>query len=42
MRGARRMLGIPTTRRRTMAFKRYADAQWNGDLQSGKGTMSTP
>ena len=25
-----------------MAFKRYADAQWNGDLQSGKGTMSTP
>ncbi|RYI15808.1 MAG: OsmC family peroxiredoxin, partial [Acetobacteraceae bacterium] len=25
-----------------MAFKRYADAQWNGDLQSGKGSMSTP
>lgn len=25
-----------------MAFKRYADAQWSGDLQSGKGSMSTP
>jgi len=25
-----------------MAFKRYADARWNGDLQAGKGTMSTP
>ena len=25
-----------------MAFKRYADARWNGDLQSGKGNMSTP
>ena len=25
-----------------MAFKRYADAQWNGDLQSGKGGISTP
>ena len=25
-----------------MAFKRYADARWNGDLQSGKGSMSTP
>ena len=25
-----------------MAFKRYADAQWNGDLQSGKGSISTP
>ena len=25
-----------------MAFKRYADAAWNGDLQSGKGSMSTP
>jgi osmotically inducible protein OsmC len=25
-----------------MAFKRYADAAWNGDLQSGTGSMSTP
>jgi osmotically inducible protein OsmC len=25
-----------------MAFKRYADAQWSGDLQSGAGTISTP
>ena len=25
-----------------MAFKRYADARWNGDLQSGNGTISTP
>ena len=25
-----------------MAFKRYAAAVWQGDLQSGKGTMSTP
>jgi osmotically inducible protein OsmC len=25
-----------------MAFKRYADARWNGDLQAGKGSMSTP
>ena len=25
-----------------MAFKRYADARWNGDLQSGAGTISTP
>lgn len=25
-----------------MAFKRYADARWNGDLQSGKGNISTP
>ena len=25
-----------------MAFKRYADAGWNGDLQSGTGSMSTP
>ncbi len=25
-----------------MAFKRYADARWNGGLQSGKGTISTP
>ncbi|MFT3755126.1 MAG: OsmC family protein [Pseudoxanthomonas sp.] len=25
-----------------MAFKRYADAQWSGDLQSGKGSISTP
>ena len=25
-----------------MAFKRYATAVWNGDLQAGKGTMSTP
>lgn len=25
-----------------MAFKRYADAQWNGDLQAGKGIISTP
>ncbi|MFT3763389.1 MAG: OsmC family protein [Pseudoxanthomonas sp.] len=25
-----------------MSFKRYADAQWNGDLQSGKGSVSTP
>ena len=25
-----------------MAFKRYADAVWQGDLQAGKGNMSTP
>lgn len=25
-----------------MAIKRHAQAQWQGDLQSGKGTMSTP
>ncbi len=25
-----------------MALKRYADAVWSGDLQSGKGTLSTP
>ncbi|KAF1711164.1 OsmC family peroxiredoxin [Pseudoxanthomonas kalamensis DSM 18571] len=25
-----------------MAFKRYADAVWNGDLTSGKGGLSTP
>ena len=25
-----------------MAFKRYADAVWQGDLQAGKGSMSTP
>ena len=25
-----------------MAFKRYASAHWSGDLQSGKGAMSTP
>lgn len=25
-----------------MGFKRYADAVWTGDLQAGKGTMSTP
>ncbi len=25
-----------------MALKRYADAVWTGDLQSGKGTLSTP
>ena len=25
-----------------MAFKRYADAQWAGDLESGKGKISTP
>ncbi len=25
-----------------MALKRYADAVWNGDLQAGKGSMSTP
>ena len=25
-----------------MAFKRYAEAVWQGDLQSGKGAMSTP
>ena len=25
-----------------MALKRFADAVWNGDLQSGKGNMSTP
>ena len=25
-----------------MAFKRYADAVWQGDLQAGKGAMSTP
>jgi osmotically inducible protein OsmC len=26
----------------TMALKRYADAVWSGDLQSGKGSLSTP
>ena len=25
-----------------MAFKRYADATWSGDLQSGSGSISTP
>lgn len=25
-----------------MAFKRYATAVWQGDLQAGKGSMSTP
>lgn len=25
-----------------MAFKRYAQAVWQGDLQAGNGTMSTP
>jgi osmotically inducible protein OsmC len=25
-----------------MAFKRIAHAEWHGDLQSGKGRMSTP
>lgn len=25
-----------------MALKRYADAVWQGDLQAGKGTISTP
>ena len=25
-----------------MALKRYADAVWNGDLQAGKGSISTP
>lgn len=25
-----------------MAFKRYADAAWHGDLETGAGTMSTP
>ena len=25
-----------------MALKRYADAVWAGDLQSGKGSISTP
>ena len=25
-----------------MAFKRYAEAQWAGDLESGKGNISTP
>ncbi len=25
-----------------MALKRFADAVWNGDLQSGKGSISTP
>jgi lipoyl-dependent peroxiredoxin len=25
-----------------MALKRYADAIWNGDLQAGKGSISTP
>lgn len=25
-----------------MALKRYADAVWNGDLQAGKGAISTP
>ncbi len=25
-----------------MAFKRYADARWHGDLQAGSGSISTP
>ena len=25
-----------------MAFKRFAEAVWQGDLQAGKGSMSTP
>ena len=25
-----------------MALKRFADAQWNGDLSSGKGSLGTP
>ena len=25
-----------------MAFKRFGEAVWQGDLQSGKGAMSTP
>ena len=25
-----------------MAFKRYADARWQGDLQAGSGSISTP
>jgi osmotically inducible protein OsmC len=25
-----------------MGFKRYATAQWEGDLKSGRGAMSTP
>ncbi|MBF6022712.1 OsmC family protein [Lysobacter niastensis] len=25
-----------------MGFKRYAEAIWQGDLQAGKGSMSTP
>jgi osmotically inducible protein OsmC len=25
-----------------MGFKRYAEAAWQGDLQAGKGSMSTP
>jgi len=25
-----------------MAFKRFAEAVWHGDLQGGKGTLSTP
>lgn len=25
-----------------MALKRYADAEWNGDLMSGNGNISTP
>ncbi|MDI9240570.1 OsmC family protein [Lysobacter sp. LF1] len=25
-----------------MAFKRFAEAVWQGDLQNGKGAMSTP
>lgn len=25
-----------------MALKRFADAEWNGDLQTGKGSISTP
>lgn len=25
-----------------MALKRYADAVWSGDLQAGKGSLSTP
>jgi osmotically inducible protein OsmC len=25
-----------------MGFKRYAEAVWQGDLQAGKGAMSTP
>ena len=32
----------PEPTEKTMAFKRYADAAWSGDLQTGKGSMSTP
>jgi osmotically inducible protein OsmC len=32
----------PFLRSTDMAFKRYAEAAWQGDLQAGKGTMSTP